>query len=142
MIEKELEDIRTDSVNETLEVLSLLESSVLYEGVVDIIMMPPLDIVNFIRLWRNLENTRGIRILSSNSSYGQESVIKVYLGKPMPLVEALMGMPGVKKAEVFTGAEVASTRLPWGYTLQEGKEEQPEQQIIIFFNPSPPGGDY
>lgn len=141
MIAKELEDIRTDSTDETLEILPLLESSVPYRGVVDIIMMPPLDLVNFIRLWRNLESARHIRILSSNSSYGQESVIKVFLRKPIPLVEILMEMPGVKKAEVFTGAEVVSARLPCGYTLPEEKEKHPEQQIIISFNPSPRGGD-
>ncbi len=141
MIAKELENIRTDSADETLEILSLLESSVPYKGVVDILMMPPLDIVNFIRLWRNLENTRHVRILSSNSSYGQESVIKVFLSKPIPLVEILMEMPGVKKAEVFTGSEVVSARLPCGYTLHEEKEEHPEEQIIISFNPSPRGDD-
>ena len=75
---------------ERQELLAPLESPVFNTGVVDLIITPPIDITRFILLLRNLLKIERIKILSTDGSYDEKSVIRVLVEKPLPLLEILL----------------------------------------------------
>lgn len=117
-----------------------LDLPVLYTGVVDLIMTPPVEITHFIQLLRNLLKIERIKILSTNGSYDEKSVIKVIVEKPLPLLEALLEMPEIEKTEVLSGSESIPVQIPCCSALQGEQGGQQEVSIVVSFVPAPSNG--
>ena len=114
-----------------------LELPGLYAGVVDLIMTPPVEITHFIQLLRNLLKIERIKILSTNGSYDEKSVIKVLVEKPLPLLETLLEMPEIEKTEVVTGSDSTPVQALCCSALQGEQGGQQEVSIVLFFVPAP-----
>jgi len=125
---------------ERQELLAPLESPVFNAGVVDLIITPPIDITHFILLLRSLLKIERIKILSTNGSYGEKSVIKVLVEKPLPLLETLLEMPEIEKTEVLAGSESTPVQIPCCSALQGEQGGQQEVSIVLFFVPAPSNG--
>ena len=123
-------------IDERQGLLAPLEAPVLHAGVIDLIMAPPVEITHFIQLLRNLLKIGRIKILSTNGSYDEKSVIKVLVEEPLPLLEILLEMPEVEKTEVLTGSELTSVQPPCCLALQGEQGDQQETNIVISFAPA------
>ena len=117
-----------------------LELHVLYVGIVDLVMTPPVDISHFIQLLRNLIKIECVKIMSTNGSYDEKSIIKILVEKPLPLLETLMEMPEIEKTEVLAGSESTPVQIPCCSALQGEQVGQQGVGIVVSFVTAPSNG--
>ena len=97
----------TEPDEEIREQVTIEPTPVSVEGKIDLLIMPPVDLAQFMKLRKELQCLPKLRILQITSSQKRGSTISTLLEDPTPLLNMLNRMPEVGEAivEANTGAE-------------------------------------
>jgi len=92
---------------EIREPVTVESTSVSFEGKVDVLIMPPVDLAQFMKFRKELQCLPKLKILQITSSQKRGSTISTLLDEPIPLLDMLNSMPEVREsmAEANTEAE-------------------------------------
>ena len=84
-----------------------------YEGKVDLDILPPVDLAQFMKFRRELQHIPQLKILQITSSVKEGSRISTLITEPIPLLNVLKTMPEVHDALVKSHSrEVATSESP------------------------------
>jgi hypothetical protein len=86
----------------------------LFEGKVEIVITPPINIAWLLRVTRYLGSTPGVKILQTAGSWNIGCTIGLFLDTPLPLVDLLKDMPNVKGVKVLDEQDQST----WPSTLR------------------------
>ncbi|MFH0777163.1 MAG: hypothetical protein V2A71_00895, partial [Candidatus Eisenbacteria bacterium] len=76
-----------------------------FEGKVDLLVTPPVDLAQFMRFRKELQALPQLKITQITSSQKRGSTISTILEEPTPLLDVLNGMPEVRQATPETTGE-------------------------------------
>lgn len=87
------------------------EEPALYQGELELAILPPVNEAGLLQFERSLRNSFQLKILSTDGSPSKGSLITVLLSEPQPLLQGLKQIPGVKEAveELDASAQVKET---------------------------------
>ena len=80
----------------------------LYEGMVKLVVVPPIDLGQMEKLEKDLRQVEDLRLVLVGGSVDEGSQIVVSAGKPIPLIDILREMPPVEQV-VKKGNEIQIT---------------------------------
>ncbi len=126
-----------DFADKSAASLSSSEAVALFEGEIEIAILPPVDMAQFIQVRRNLLHTQHLKILRTASSWNQGTVINVFADKPLPLVSMLMEMPAVKRVELWAGREEADGDFPWDLALEPKPDSYQRKRVLVTLEKEP-----
>lgn len=98
------------------------EGYALYQGEVELQILPPVDTTELFQFERRLRNSFELKILGTDGSPSKGSLIIALLTEPQPLVQGLKQMPEVEEAveELDTSSKVKEGLL-WRFRSTQGK---------------------
>ena len=121
------------SADETAVTIAPADDSPLFEGETEIIIAPPVDKATLVRLRRNLQNLVHLKILRTDGCWTGANVFTTFIDRPLPLISILMGIPEVKKADLWTDRrEGTDNGFHWGLALEEKLGNWLVQKIIVW----------
>ncbi|MFH0777164.1 MAG: hypothetical protein V2A71_00900 [Candidatus Eisenbacteria bacterium] len=127
------EDETLEKTGESAEPAASVDSSPLFEGEIEIIVAPPVDMAKLVRLRRNLQNVVHLKVLRTDGCWTGANVFTAFIDRPLPLISLLTAMPDVKKAGSWTDREKrADDGFPWGLALEEKLGNWIAQKIIVW----------
>jgi len=94
----------------------------LYQGEVELAILPPSDATGLIQFQRTLRDSFQLKIVRTDGSPSKGSLITVLLNEPQPLLQGLKQVPKVKEAveEIDTSAQAKET-LPSLFKNNQGR---------------------
>lgn len=72
-----------------------IDSQGLYNGEVELLVPPPVDLSKVSSLYRHLQNMRGLRVLGTSGSWDEGTTVSIALDNPTPLIQLLEKIPAV-----------------------------------------------
>lgn len=98
------------------------EGYALYQGEVELQILPPVDTTELFQFERRLRNSFQLKILGTDGSPSKGSLIIALLTEPQPLLQSLKQMPEVEEAveELDTSSKVKEGLL-WRFRSTQGK---------------------
>jgi len=121
------------STDESAVLISLPEDSPIFEGEVEIIIAPPVDMAKLVRLRRTLQSVVHLKILRTDGCWTGTNVFTAFIDRPLPLISTLMRIPEVKKADLWTNREDGiNDGFPWGLALEEKLGNWLVQKVIVW----------
>ncbi len=81
------------------------EETALYQGEVELAILPPVDAAQLLQFERSLRNSFELEILSTDGSPSKGSLIIALLTEPQPLLRGLKQMPEVEELDTSAQAE-------------------------------------
>lgn len=113
--------------------IALSEDYPLFEGEIEIIIAPPVDMAKLVRLRRNLQNVVHLKILRTDGCWTGANVFTAFADRPLPIISILMGIPEVKKANLWnTMGEESDDSSPWGLALEGKLGNWVVQKVIVW----------
>lgn len=99
-------------------------SSVLYNGILELAILPPLNLQQMLQLHEHLRPFSQVKILNLGGSIDKGITIRLQLNTPITLIKMLRELPEVEKA--VDESEVAGSLVP----ARQG-EAQPVKRILV-----------
>jgi hypothetical protein len=110
----------------------------LFEGKVEMVIPPPINIARFIGITRYLRSTPGIKVVQTAGSWTTGCAIRLSLDRPLPLVGLLKDMPDVDGVKVLEEQDQPA----WPSTLKSLLASQwGQKRISIATKKSKEGSD-
>lgn len=92
-----------------------------YQGEVELAILPPLDAAELLQFERRLRSSLQLKILSTDGSPSEGSLIKVLLNEPQSILEGLKQMPEVKEAAEKLDTSIQAKGIPSLFENTGGK---------------------
>jgi hypothetical protein len=73
------------------------QSRVLYRGIIELAILPPVDLHKMVDLYEQLNNTRGINVSNIGGSAKRGITIRLFLEQPIALMQVLREQPEVQR---------------------------------------------
>jgi len=121
----------TDSEYVTVEPVMSPDSNVLYDGQIELAMPPPVDMAQLIRFRRNLQSIKHLKVLRTTGSWNEGSIITALIDKPLPLIDLLIEMPEVEKAELLVLDDDTDTHFDSGEAHEAKSGSLPKKRIVV-----------
>ncbi len=121
------------SVDKSVPLPQFPEDSALFEGQVEIAILPPVVMGRFIQLRRNLLNALPLRIIRTAGHWSRGALITAVIERPAPLLGVLMQTPGVEKVEVGVSEKGSDNDYCWNLGSQVFQLEPASCQEEMIF---------
>jgi hypothetical protein len=132
MVDSESQTVEeiVDSADGLTSIAPPPEDSPLFNGDIDIVIAPPVDIAQLMRFQRTLRNVPSLNISCTTGHRNGHPVITVAIIQPLPLISLLNRMPEVEKAESWVGEEANDGDLLRGLVL-DSEQKTCQESIIV-----------
>ena len=97
------------------------EGPTLYQGELELAILPPITAVGLLQFERSLRDTFQMKILSTDGSPSKGSLISVLLNGQQPLLQGLNQLPGVKEAVEELDIHTQAGEIPSLFKNKQGK---------------------
>jgi len=104
---QEATTVSSSSLQATIQPLSVADSA-LFNGEVEIGVLPPVDTVQLTRLTRKLDDVSQLRILKINGYWDEGYIMTVLIDDPLPVIGLLKEIAEVEKAHLWTDEQKGS----------------------------------